>query len=120
MRALLVDDDASSASLLKLAVQPENIMVERIEVGMDALEMVKLYDFDVMVMEHDMPDIDGTRLVRRMRAADINLPVMMLSRIADKRIKIEALNAGADDYMTKPFSPQRIVGKVTELLGVKR
>ena len=116
MRALLVDDDASSASLLKLAVQPENIMVERAEAGMDALEMVKLYDFDVMVLEHDMPDIDGTRLVRRMRGADINLPVMILSRITDKRIKIEALNAGADDYMTKPFDREELVVRLRGII----
>ena len=116
MRALLVDDDASSASLLKLAVQPENIMVERTEIGMDALEMAKLYDFDVMVLEHDMPDIDGTRLVRRLRAADINLPVMVLSRNGDKRTKIDALNAGADDYMTKPFDREELIVRLRGMI----
>ncbi|MGI9498835.1 MAG: response regulator transcription factor [Geminicoccaceae bacterium] len=108
MRALLVDDDASSASLSKLAVQPENIMVERAEAGLDALEMVKLYDFDVMILEHDLPDIDGTSLVRRMRAADINLPVMILSRVTDRQTKIDVLNAGADDYMAKPFDREEL------------
>ncbi|MGI9485138.1 MAG: response regulator transcription factor [Geminicoccaceae bacterium] len=116
MRALLVDDDASSASLLKLAVQPENIMVERAEIGMDALEMAKLYDFDVMILEHDMPDIDGTSLVRRMRAADINLPVMVLSRNGDKRTKLDTLNAGADDYMTKPFDREELIVRLRGMI----
>lgn len=116
MRALLVDDDASSASLLKLAVQPENIMVDRVEAGMDALEMVKHYDFDVMVLEQDLADIQGDRLVSRMRGADINLPVMMLSRIVDQRIKIAALNAGADDYMTKPFDREELIVRLRAII----
>ncbi|MGI9508668.1 MAG: response regulator transcription factor [Geminicoccaceae bacterium] len=116
MRVLLVDDDASSASLLKLAVQPENMMVERVEAGMDALEMVKLYDYDAMVLEHDMPDIDGARLIRRMRAADINLPVMILSRIGDKQAKLAALNAGADDYLTKPFDREELIARLRGII----
>jgi len=116
MRALLVDDDPSSASLLKLAVQPENIMVERIEAGLDALEMVKHYDFDVMILEQDLPDIEGHSLVSRMRGADINLPVMMLSRIDDKTAKINALNAGADDYMTKPFDREELIVRLRTII----
>ena len=116
MRALLVDDDASSASLLKLAVQPENMMIERVETGLEALEMAKVYDFDVMILEQDLPDISGGRLVRRMRAADINLPVMMLSRICDKQVKIDALNAGADDYLTKPFDREELVVRLRGII----
>ena len=60
MRALLVDDDVSSASLVKLAVEPENITVERTESGLEALDMVKRYDFDVMILEQDLSDIEAT------------------------------------------------------------
>ena len=116
MRVLLVDDDVSSASLLKIAVQPENMIVERIDAGMHALEMVKCYDFDVMILEQDMPDIEGDKLVSRMRGADINLPVMMLSRIADKAAKIAALNAGADDYMTKPFDREELIVRLRTII----
>ncbi|MEZ5930763.1 MAG: response regulator transcription factor [Alphaproteobacteria bacterium] len=116
MRVLLVDDDASSASLLRLAVQAENIMVERADAGLDALEMAKRYDFDAMVLEQDLPDIQGHRLVSRMRGADINLPVMMLSRITDKRAKIDALNAGADDYLTKPFDREELLVRLRTII----
>ena len=116
MRALLVDDDVSSASLLKMAVQPENMTVERVESGMEALDMVKRYDFDVMILEQDLDDIDGDKLVRKMRAADINLPVMMLSRITDRQAKIDALNAGADDYMTKPFDREELVVRLRGMI----
>lgn len=116
MRALLADDDPSAANLLKLAVQPENIMVERIEAGLDALEMVKVYDFDVLILEQDLPDIEGHRLVRRMRGSDINLPVMMLSRITERQAKIDALNAGADDYLTKPFDREELVVRLRTII----
>ena len=116
MRALLVDDDASSASLLKAAVQPENMMIERVETGLEALEMVKIYDFDAMILEQDLPDLAGDKLVRRMRTADINLPVMMLSRINDKATRIDALNAGADDYVTKPFDREELVVRLRGII----
>ncbi|MGI9416327.1 MAG: response regulator transcription factor [Geminicoccaceae bacterium] len=112
MRALLVDDDVSSASLLKMAVKPENMLVEWAEAGMDALEMIRHYDFDVMILEQDMPDIAGDKLLRRMRGADINLPVMVLSRVTDQQAKIAALNAGADDYMTKPFDRDELLARL--------
>jgi two-component system cell cycle response regulator CtrA len=116
MRVLLVDDDPSSASLLKLAVQAENMLVERVDSGLDALDMAKVYDFDAMVLEQDLPDIKGHQLVSRLRAADINLPVIMLSRITDKQAKIEALNAGADDYLTKPFDREELLVRLRTVI----
>jgi two-component system cell cycle response regulator CtrA len=116
MRALLVDDDSSAFSLLKAAVQAENFIIERAEAGLDAIDMVKVYDFDVMLVEQDLPDIQGHRLVQRLRSADINLPIMMLSRIADKRATIEALNAGADDYMRKPFDREELVVRLRAII----
>ena len=116
MRALLVDDDSSAFSLLKAAVKPENFIIERAEAGLDAIEMVKVYDFDVMIVEQDLPDIEGHRLVQRLRDADINLAIMMLSRIADKRATIQALNAGADDYMIKPFDHEELVVRLRAII----
>jgi two-component system cell cycle response regulator CtrA len=116
MRALVVDDDASTANSLKLAARQERMIVERATSGAEALEMVKLYDFDVMVLEQDLPDGEGAKLVRRMRAADINLPVLMLSRIADQGAKITALNAGADDYLTKPSDREELIVRMRTII----
>ncbi len=116
MRALLVDDDVSAASLVKLALQPENFAVERVESGMDALELVRHYEFDVMILEQDLPDMRGARLVARLRAADLNLPVMMLSRITDKQARIDALDAGADDYVAKPFDRDEFVVRLRAII----
>jgi len=116
MRALLVDNDVSAASLVKLAITPENISIDRVDSGEEAIDMVKHYEFDVMISEQDLPDMVGARLIARLRAADINLPVMMLSRITDKQAKIAALNAGADDYLTKPFDREEFVVRLRGII----
>ena len=116
MRALLVDDSAMSANLLKSVLGPENFLIEQVEAGEEALDVVKHYDFDVMILEVDLPDMGGGHLVRRMRAADINLPVMALSRQDQKQLKIDLLNAGADDYLTKPFDTEELVVRLKSMI----
>ncbi len=116
MRVLLVDDNTDSLSLLKPRFVAENFLIEQVETGEEALDIVKLYDFDVMVMELDLPDLDGCRLVRRMRATDINLPVMIISHQDSKMSKINALNAGADDYLTKPFDIDELMVRLRSMI----
>jgi len=116
MRALLVDDSPTSGDLLKSALSSENFLIEQVEAGEEALDVVKLYDFDVMILEIDLPDMDGSHLVRRMRVADINLPVMALSRQDRKQLKIDVLNAGADDYLTKPFDSEELVVRLKAMI----
>ncbi|MEM9440195.1 MAG: response regulator transcription factor [Pseudomonadota bacterium] len=116
MRALLVDDDSSAFQLLTVAVQSENMIIEQAETGSDAIEMAKIYDFDAVILEQDLPDIEGHRLVQRMRNADIKLPIMMLSRIDQKQATINAINAGADDYMTKPFDREELVVRLRAII----
>lgn len=116
MRALLVDHDVTAASQVKLAIEPENISIDRVDTGEEAIDMAKHYDFDAVISEQDLADMAGARLVARLRAADINLPVMMLSRITDRQAKIDALNAGADDYMTKPFDREELVVRLRGII----
>jgi two-component system cell cycle response regulator CtrA len=116
MRALLVDDDPASPHLLKSALGRDSFLIEQVETGEEALDVVKLYDFDVMVLEVDLPDMNGVQLVRRLRAADLNLPVMILSRQTRKQAKIDALNAGADDYLTKPFDADELAVRLKTMI----
>ncbi len=116
MRALLVDDDSACLNLLKSALASQGFLIEQVETGEEALDVVKLYDFDVMILELELPDMDGCQLVRRMRAADINLPVMVLSRQDQKQAKIDVLNAGADDYLTKPFDADELTVRLRTMI----
>ena len=112
MRALLVDPDPTLARNAQAAIEPANFIVQNVETGEEALELVKLYDFDVMLLDLALADVDGVQLIRRMRAIDINLPVMVLSRGIDQRTKIEALDAGADDLLTRPFDPDELIARL--------
>ncbi len=115
MRALLVDD-AEQLCRLQTKLTAENVLMQQVDTGEEAIEIVKLYDFDVMIMELDLPDLDGCRLVQRLRAADINLPVMVISRQSTKLAKINALNAGADDYLTKPFDIDELAVRLRSIV----
>jgi two-component system, cell cycle response regulator CtrA len=101
MRALLVEDDAVSARLVRAAIEPQGFVVEVSEDGEDGLELAKLYDFDIAVVDLRLSDIDGAEVVRRMRSADVATPVLMLSGVDDRREKVRALACGADDYLER-------------------
>lgn len=116
MRALVVDDDAVSARLVKAAIEGQNFVVEVSETGEDALELVKLYDFDIAILDLRLPDIDGTDLVRRMRAANVVTPALMLSGVADRQEKVRALLSGADDYLTKPFDKAELTARLQAIV----
>jgi two-component system cell cycle response regulator CtrA len=116
MRALLVDDDAVSTRLVQKAIEPKNYLVEHTDTGEEALEMVRLYDFDVVILDLDLPDMNGIQVVQRLRAAEMNLPVLMLSSSDDRQQMARALLAGADDYMTKPFVRDELTARLQAVI----
>ena len=116
MRALVVDDDPVSASLIQAAVAPRQVLVEVTGTGEDALELAKLYDFDIVIMDLRLPDLDGTDVVRRLRAMHRAVPVMVLSAVDERHEKVRALVAGADDYMTKPFDADELTARVQAIV----
>jgi two-component system, cell cycle response regulator CtrA len=116
MRALVVDDDTVAARLIQAAVEPHNVVVEAAGTGEDALDLVKVYDFDIMILDLRLPDVDGADIVRRLRAMHRAVPVLVLSAVDDRQEKVRALVAGADDYLTKPFDPAELVARVQAIV----
>jgi two-component system, cell cycle response regulator CtrA len=116
MRALLVEDDAVSARLVRAAIEPQGFVVEASESGEDGLELAKLYDFDIAVVDLRLPDIDGAEVVRRMRAANVGTPALMLSGVDDRREKVRALVCGADDYLAKPFDREELTARLRAIV----
>ncbi|MFW5680668.1 MAG: response regulator transcription factor [Pseudomonadota bacterium] len=116
MRALLVEDDPISAKLIAAAITRKDILVEIAKTGEDGLELAKLYDFDILLMDLRLPDLDGVDVVRRMRAMHMAVPVLVLSGVDSREEKVRALLAGADDYMTKPFDPDELVARVQAIV----
>ena len=79
------------------------------DLGEDGLEIGKLYDYDIIVLDLMLPDIDGYEVVRRLRAARVKTPILILSGLSESDHKIKGLGIGADDYLTKPFDKRELI-----------
>jgi two-component system, cell cycle response regulator CtrA len=112
MRALVVEDDPVSAKLIDAALKSEGIISEPAETGEDAIDLAKHYDFDIVVLDIRLPDMEGFEVVRRLRAAKIRTPVLILSGMHETDDKVRGLATGADDYLTKPFHKSELIARI--------
>ena len=120
MRALVIEDDPVSAKLIETALRSENMMFEPADCGEDGIELARLYDFDIIVLDLRLPDIDGYEVVRRLRAARVATPVLILSGRSDPTDKVRGLVGGADDYLTKPFNRAELVARIQAIVRRSR
>ena len=112
MRVLLVEDDTSTAKSIELMLKSEGFVVDATDLGEDGLEIGKLYDYDIIILDLMLPDIDGYEVLRRLRAARVATPVLILSGLSETDQKIKGLSTGADDYLTKPFDKRELVARI--------
>ncbi len=112
MRALVIEDDPVSAKLIETALRTENIVFEPTDRGEEGIELAKLYDFDIIILDLRLPDIDGYEVVRRLRASRVQTPVLILSGRSDTTDKVRGLTNGADDYLTKPFHKAEMLARI--------
>jgi two-component system cell cycle response regulator CtrA len=116
MRVLLVEDDASTAKAIELSLASEGIICDTTELGEEGLEIGKLYDYDIIILDLMLPDIDGYEVLRRFRAAKINTPILILSGLSGPDQKIKGLGYGADDYLTKPFNKGELIARIQAIV----
>ncbi len=116
MRALVIEDDPVSTKLVEAALRSENIVFEPTERGEEGIELARLYDFDIIILDLSLPDIDGYEVVRRLRAARIRTPVLILSGRSDPLDKVKGLTTGADDFLTKPFNKMELVARIQAIV----
>jgi two-component system, cell cycle response regulator CtrA len=112
MRALVVEDDPGSAKLIHAALKSEGIISEPAETGDDAIDLAKHYDYDIIVLDIRLPDMDGFEVIRRLRSASVSTPTLMLSGINETDDKVRSLATGADDYLTKPFHKSELIARI--------
>src|ERR1035437_9885479 len=103
MRALLVEDDTTTAAGVTLMLKSGGAVVDVADTGEEALELVRHYDYDIVIIDLLLPDMGGYDVVRRMRSARTGVPILILSGLSSPQAKVKGLGAGADDYLTKPF-----------------
>ena len=116
MRILLIEDDSSTAKSIELMLQSENFIVDSTDLGEDGLEIGKLYDYDLMILDLMLPDMDGYEVLRRLRSAKIMTPVLILSGLSEPDSKVKGLGFGADDYLTKPFDKAELIARIHAII----
>ena len=116
MRVLLVEDDAATAASIELMLKKESFIVDTTDLGEDGLEIGKLYDYDIIILDLMLPDIDGYEVLRRLRAARVRTPILILSGLGELDHKIKGLGFGADDFLTKPFDRRELIARIQAIV----
>lgn len=115
-RVLVVEDDAETAEHLAKALREDGFTVEHAADGRDGLYLATSTDFDAIVMDRMLPGLDGLAVIRALRAARIQTPVLVLSALSHVDERVSGLRAGGDDYLTKPFSYAELAARLENLL----
>ncbi len=116
MRVLLIEDDSATAKAIELMLKSEDYVCDSTDLGEDGLDIGKIYDYDLIILDLMLPDIDGREVLRRMRTAKVQTPILILSGLSQTDDKVKALTAGADDYLTKPFDKEELIARIRAIV----
>ncbi len=116
LRVLLVEDDSATAASIEMMLRAEGFICDTTDLGEDGLEIGKLYDYDIIILDLMLPDIDGYEVLRRLRAARVRTPILILSGLAELDHKLKGLGFGADDFLTKPFDRRELIARIQAIV----
>jgi two-component system cell cycle response regulator CtrA len=116
MRVLLVEDDTSTAKSIELMLKSEGYIVDITDLGEDGLEIGKIYEYDIIILDLMLPDMDGYEVLKRLRAAKVETPILILSGLTELDNKLKGLGFGADDYLTKPFDKRELIARIQAIV----
>lgn len=112
MRVLLIEDDSATAHVIELMLKSEGIHVTTTDLGEDGVDLAKLYDYDAILLDLNLPDMNGADVLRQIRAAKIETPVIVESGSSAVETKVKMFALGADDYVVKPFHKDEMVARI--------
>jgi two-component system cell cycle response regulator CtrA len=112
MRVLLIEDDSATAQSIELMLKSEGFNVYTTDLGEEGVDLGKIYDYDLILLDLSLPDMNGMDVLRQLRVAKINTPIMILSGTSEIDTKVKTFGGGADDYMTKPFHKDELVARI--------
>jgi len=112
MQILVVEDDPAVSQSVALMLQSDTCTVDAAALGQEGVELAKLDGYDIILLDLDLPDLSGYEVLRALRAAGIDTPVLVLSGLSTVANKVKALEFGADDYLTKPFHKDELLARV--------
>lgn len=112
MRVLLIEDDRATAQGIELMLKSEGFNVYVTDYGEEGVDLGKLYDYDIILLDLNLPDMPGFDVLKTLRVAKVDTPILILSGNADIDNKVRGLGSGADDYMTKPFHKEELIARI--------
>ena len=116
MRVLLVEDDPTTSKSIEMMLTHANLNVYTTDMGEEGIDLAKLYDYDLILLDLGLPDMNGHEVLRQLRLAKVDTPILILSGSDDTENKIKGFGFGADDYLTKPFHREELVARIHTII----
>jgi two-component system, cell cycle response regulator CtrA len=116
MRVLLIEDDRATAQSIELMLKSESFKVYTTDLGEEGIDLGKIYDYDMILLDLNLPDMSGFEVLRKLRISKVKSPILILSGLGGIEDKIKGLGFGADDYMTKPFHKDELVARINAIV----
>lgn len=116
MRVLLVEDDPTTSKSIEMMLTHANLNVYATDLGEEGLDLAKLYDYDLILLDLNLPDMPGYEVLRQLRLARVETPILILSGSDDTDSKLKGFGFGADDYLTKPFHREELVARIHAII----
>ncbi|MBO6825253.1 MAG: response regulator transcription factor [Sneathiella sp.] len=112
MRVLLIEDDSSMARGIELMLNAEGFNVYSTDLGEEGVDLGKLYDYDIIILDLGLPDMSGYDVLKKLRTAKVSTPILILSGMSEPDDKVKGLGFGAHDYLTKPFNKDELIARI--------
>jgi two-component system cell cycle response regulator CtrA len=112
MRVLLIEDDSAVAQSIELMLKVDSFNVYTTDLGEEGIDLGKIYDYDIILLDLNLPDMSGFEVLRSLRVSRVKTPILILTGLADIEDKVRGFGFGADDYMTKPFHKDELVARI--------
>ncbi|MFT6211936.1 MAG: two-component system cell cycle response regulator CtrA [Alphaproteobacteria bacterium] len=116
MRVLLIEDDANTAKSIDMMLSGDGFNVYTTDLGEEGLDLGKLYDYDIILLDIGLPDMSGMDVLKKLRNSRIRTPILILSGYADTERKTKGFGLGADDYVTKPFEKSELTARIHAII----
>ena len=112
MRVLVIEDDTATAKSIEMMLNGEGFNTYSTDLGEEGLDLGKLYDYDIILLDLNLPDMHGYDVLKKLRISKVATPILILSGMSGPDNKVKGLGFGADDYLTKPFDKDELIARI--------